>query len=203
MEIDDHVEFLASLESDPKMFASVKALYDSDAGFAAYVDKISEGLNILAVIVPARGRTSSVSGAPLLSAGLYATGHSLSVGRGSARQAITPGSKLIIEKFKLASLADSSKSVYNRNWDRWALFAILFKVEPIPGSNFAFEAFIAGLAELSGSASVVCQTEAAVNHFFSLVGFPSPLKSSAMLKMLRSIRNVYSKPSVPRDPFTV
>jgi hypothetical protein len=43
MEIDGHIEFLASLESDPKMFASVKALYYSDAGFAAYVDKISQG----------------------------------------------------------------------------------------------------------------------------------------------------------------
>jgi integrase len=65
---------------------------------------------------------------------------------------------------------------YSRSWDKWAYFATYHKVEVMLPDMGALEIFLADLAELSGS-----------------------LRFS---KILRGIKNYYSKPVRPKKPLT-
>jgi hypothetical protein len=60
---------------------------------------------------------------------------------------------------------------------------------------------VANLAELSGSVSVSNLPIAAVSHFCNLEGFPSPFSTPRFSKILRGIKNFYSKPVRPKKHF--
>jgi hypothetical protein len=100
------------------------------------------------------------------------------------------------------SVKASTLQKYNRSWDKWAYFATYHEVKVMPPDMRALEIFLADLAELSGSVSVSNQAIAAVSHFCNLEGFPSPFLTPRFSKILRGIKNYYSKPVRPKKPFT-
>jgi integrase len=72
----------------------------------------------------------------------------------------------------------------------------------MPPDMRALEIFIADSAQLSGSVGVSNVTAAAVAHFCNLEGFPTPFSTPRFSKIMRGIKNTYSKAVKPKKPFS-
>jgi integrase len=105
------------------------------------------------------------------------------------------------DSYASKSIAAGSKRRYERSWHKWKKFATERGWSFLPAEADHLEAFLADLANISGSVAAVDGAIAAVGFFTSLQGLPTPFESLRLKRVVQGIHSVCAKRPVPRAPF--
>jgi hypothetical protein len=107
-----------------------------------------------------------------------------------------------VDRLLDSSIRPSTASKYGKIWDKWVTFAAYHETVVMPPYVRALEIFFANTANFSGSTGVATTAAAAVAHFCALEGYESLFVFPRFGKILRGIKNEFSKPVRPKKPFT-
>jgi integrase len=105
------------------------------------------------------------------------------------------------DSYASKSIAAESQRRYERSWHKWKKFASERGWSFLPAEADHLEAFLADLADRSGSVAAVDGAIAAVGFFTSLQGLPTPFESPRLKRVIQGIHSVCAKRPVPRAPF--
>jgi hypothetical protein len=106
-----------------------------------------------------------------------------------------------VDKYIAACIAPGTLQGYKREWVKWLTFARRHGYRLAPPRPADLEDYLTAEAGPQGSVAVIDSISALFNWHCAEVGYDSPFLNKRIVLIVKGMKRVLRKPTVPRLPF--